>query len=472
MDEFYTLKMANLSLEQLNEWTKDHDNGKPPLYYMFMHFWLSHENEEGWTRLPSAIFGALTCVFASLLGMRFLGDRGWILGLLLALSPLHIWYSQEARMYTMMGLFCVLAFYFHTRFCQEGKGLDLVCFIITGVLTCYTHPYAFFFLAVTAVCALFHQPALKLKQLLTDGAAHLVIFGIFCLWIPRMIHSAVTSYQDPKGHNLAVFIYTVFNLFLGPSVGLSPDQLRVDRFHAFAENPGGALLIIIGLAVSVIISAIGFGILFRENRNAFVFALAGSVVLTVFPVIIAVLKPTITNNPRYAFLALFPLLLGLAAFFLKAWEKPLWTHRILGAVFAGFVALSLVDYYFVPEYERDDIRSAAHYLMGDNGKNVDFIFVCDPTDTETLGYYYHGPASIVGLNYPPSVSAPDEAATIKSALVGFKHPVLIYLRPDHGDARRQLPDLFESLYPLTDKQSWPGVTYYQFDASASSTPQR
>jgi uncharacterized membrane protein len=471
MDEVYTLNISVLPWPQMQQVNLQSDNGKPPLYYLLMKHWLPYGESEAWVRLPSVIFGALTCITACLIGRCFLGNRGWILGLLLAISPLHIWYSQETRMYAMLGLFGSLAFYFHLRFCQKRKLPDLILFGIFGILTCYSFPYGFFFLPVTAVCAFFYRPSLKLKELITDAVAHVLIFGTFCLWISRMIQAAQTTTQDYKGQHFLVLCYTIFNLFLGPSVGLSPDQLRQGGLHAFSLHPGGAVLLVLAFILCLAIFFIGLRILLRENWNAFIFAVAGCIFLIGFPCLVALLKSSVTNNPRYSFLALFPILLVVGVFYLNAWDKPLWIDRILGSVFAGFLALSLTNYYFVPEYGRDNVRIVAQYLMKSDDK-VDLVFVCDLSDADTFRYYYRGSAPIIGLTFRSNVSEAEEWAEIESASIGFNHPALVYLRADHGDPKHRLPALFQNRFHLLEEKNWPGVTAYKYDAQnpSSSTP--
>jgi hypothetical protein len=62
-------------------------------------------------RLPALLAGLACVPLCYWVGYRWLGDRGarWAT-LLLALSPVHLWYSAEARLYTPMVLTTLLAF--------------------------------------------------------------------------------------------------------------------------------------------------------------------------------------------------------------------------------------------------------------------------------------------------------------------------------------------------------------------------
>ena len=81
----------------------------PPLYYYLLHFWMmALGSGEIAVRGLSALLGAATVGLTYLLGRRLFGcPVGLAAALLLAVSPLQVQYSQEARMYmlaTLLGL--------------------------------------------------------------------------------------------------------------------------------------------------------------------------------------------------------------------------------------------------------------------------------------------------------------------------------------------------------------------------------
>ena len=78
----------------------------PPLYYYLLHFWMTaFGSGEIAVRALSALLGAATVWLTWLLGRRlFSAPVGLAAALLLALSPLHVQYSQETRMYVLATL--------------------------------------------------------------------------------------------------------------------------------------------------------------------------------------------------------------------------------------------------------------------------------------------------------------------------------------------------------------------------------
>lgn len=85
----------------------------PPLYFLVLHIFAKLAGERDLAlRLPSALFSTLTVPLVYALARR-LFDQRTALGatLLVALSPFHLWYAQEARMYTMVTALCTLSLY-------------------------------------------------------------------------------------------------------------------------------------------------------------------------------------------------------------------------------------------------------------------------------------------------------------------------------------------------------------------------
>ena len=82
----------------------------PPAYFLFIHVWNRVFGDgELWLRLPALLSGLFSICLAGHLASRYLGRGGGLMAaLLLACSPVHIWYSQEARPYST-GVFLVLA---------------------------------------------------------------------------------------------------------------------------------------------------------------------------------------------------------------------------------------------------------------------------------------------------------------------------------------------------------------------------
>ena len=109
LDEAFSIWMAQQPLAQMLQWAVRIDQ-HPPLYYALLHAWLGLGDGAGTVRALSALCGTLNIPIIFLLGRRLAGLRaGLLAALLLAVSPFHVHFAQEARMYALLALSASLA---------------------------------------------------------------------------------------------------------------------------------------------------------------------------------------------------------------------------------------------------------------------------------------------------------------------------------------------------------------------------
>ncbi len=109
LDEAFSVWMAAHPLPALFDWLMRIDQ-HPPLYYTLLHFWLQAGDEASYVRALSALFSTLTIPVLFLIAARIAGRRaGFIAAVILALSPFHVRFAQEARMYALLMLNASLA---------------------------------------------------------------------------------------------------------------------------------------------------------------------------------------------------------------------------------------------------------------------------------------------------------------------------------------------------------------------------
>ncbi len=108
-DEGYTVVFTHLPWRTLLGFGEGYDV-HPPLYYVLTKVVALALPDALAGRVLSAVAGALTIVALYACAVRLLDRRAALVAaLVLALAPLHLWYSQEARPYTLLGLFVTLA---------------------------------------------------------------------------------------------------------------------------------------------------------------------------------------------------------------------------------------------------------------------------------------------------------------------------------------------------------------------------
>jgi uncharacterized membrane protein len=128
----------------------------PPLYYTLAWLWtqLTGTGEFG-LRSLSAVAGVATVPVAYLLGAELCGRRaGIVAAALVAVNPMLLWYSQEARGYALLVLLTALAALYFIRALHRLEDVprrrDLTLWGVFSALALATHYFAIFPIALEA----------------------------------------------------------------------------------------------------------------------------------------------------------------------------------------------------------------------------------------------------------------------------------------------------------------------------------
>jgi 4-amino-4-deoxy-L-arabinose transferase-like glycosyltransferase len=166
-DEIATLvKSARLPLQQIL--TEFPGVNAHPLFSVLAHASLEAFGESAWAlRLPAAIFGVVSVAMVYVLGARLTSRaEAWAGAALLATSYHHIWFSQNARGYTLLGALTLLSTLFLIRAADAGRPRDYVLYALACAAGVYTHLTMAFVVAGQALVllvgwAIRWRPAMK-----------------------------------------------------------------------------------------------------------------------------------------------------------------------------------------------------------------------------------------------------------------------------------------------------------------------
>lgn len=124
----------------------------PPLYYVLAWGWAKvFGTGEFGLRSLTAVFGAATVPVAYSIGRQLASNRaGLIAAAVVAVNPMLIWYSQEARSYALLVFFGAFALLFFVRALRTGNGRDLAFWALASGLALCSHYFAVFAVAIEA----------------------------------------------------------------------------------------------------------------------------------------------------------------------------------------------------------------------------------------------------------------------------------------------------------------------------------
>jgi mannosyltransferase len=123
LDEAFSIWMGWQPVGEMLSWLVRIDQ-HPPLYYLLLHLWMAvlGSDDAATVRALSALFGTLTIPVVYLLGRHLADDKvGLLAALILAVSPFHVRFAQETRMYTLLTLNASLALYALARLLTDPR---------------------------------------------------------------------------------------------------------------------------------------------------------------------------------------------------------------------------------------------------------------------------------------------------------------------------------------------------------------
>ncbi|MCC7353688.1 MAG: glycosyltransferase family 39 protein [Anaerolineae bacterium] len=239
-DEAVTADVVQLGLERLTRWTAN--DIQPPFYYYLLAGWVGLAGSGEWAlRFPSALFGLLAVPLAYALGRRLFARGGewgrraaFLAALFACLSPLYVYYAQEARMYallTALGLLMAvfLVDWLHTPLRQEQRRDRWLAMIAVSIAAVYTHYYAFFLILAFALYFLAVWSRRRPRLVGAEALIALVSIGVaYFPWFPFVAnrYQADASYWRGTLKLGEALRHTFINFTLGETV-LEPVAVKL-----------------------------------------------------------------------------------------------------------------------------------------------------------------------------------------------------------------------------------------------------
>ena len=387
-DEIFTATQAVLPIKELLAWTAGDIH--PPGYYVILGL-LAHIG--GWAtqtpgmptdwlwRLPSAIFGVLAVAASYRLGCSLMGRKtATVTALLLAICPVAIQYSQEARMHELFLLAALLSTWVLARaLAHPARWWLWIAYGAATALSLYTVYLGFAVLAAQAVWVLLTALRRRPVRLLVSwGLGCAVACLLYVPWWPVLIAIVGQKLAPSPGTATAA---------LG-----APLQFGLNFLRSLGPADNWTVWLYFGLWIIGVTSLIKF----HPALAAF-----GAAWMLVPAVVAYGLNDPRALHMRNAFLLPVYLLFvargitWIAEGFRRA-EKQRMLPGVrllaLGVVIVAVTVTHLPTTYAIP---KTDWRGAARY-MEDRTRAGDVIVTGALFDMRRyLDYYYDGPAELV-----------------------------------------------------------------------------
>lgn len=396
----------------------------PPTYFLLLAAWRAVAGDSIYAlRFLSAAFGVLAVPLMFVLGRRLFSPLvGALAALLMAVSPFHIFYSQELRNYSLFVTLSLVSVWLTwrlrgaARWHRRRLGLG---WLVAAVALAYTHYFGLFILAFEVlalivmalrgratrrVWLLVGLAALAALPLIPFGLAQLRAgpqFDFEHLPVVRVLHEALTAYSlgMVKEVTLPWAQLWPYALLLLPAMWL------------WGRAP--------------------------RTRPPLVFSLGWLIVPLALLLLVSQITP-IYNGPRHILFGLPPFLMLIAASLggLRGW----WRLLILPALALALIPQSERVHAQFFSLVKDDARGAALYIS-QRATASDVVVLHDALMQFTFLPYYDGAAPVVTV--PRYASGDVAAAQAELARLAASHGRLWFVQepaPRDGFPQTALPE--------------------------------
>src|SRR5262245_50382029 len=331
VDEFSEITLAKESPTAII-WAND---SAPPLFPLALKTWLNVFQTDASARWFSVACGlvSIACVYA--IGSRLVNNAtGLAAAFVLALMPMHVYYSQFVRCYSLMFLLVTLDLWLLLRAADLNRARDWAAFAFVAILGAYTHYYFVIFLATSAVVALIANPRLRVSAKPYLAYAAIAVAMIPFIWLLPGDLEFQRGLRDPRPITAATFGYTYFSLFNGYTLGPSSSELQIITSTEAIRAAAPWLA-----AVGLIIVALGYGGWQQLKKSR---ALLEVTTLAILPLaILGVLS--IAGGLNYNVRSVTWIMIAVAVL-LGAGIAANWNRRHVRLATAAFVVISCVAF--------------------------------------------------------------------------------------------------------------------------------
>lgn len=400
----------------------------PPGYFAILWLW---GNTFGFSeisvRLPSVIFAVLTVFLTFLIGKELFSKKtGLLAALFLCFAPLHIYYSQEARMYSLAAFTVTLSSYFFLRLVSGlkygfwGYSFSIFLLLYSDYLPYLVLPAHIFFVII------YYRKLLKkyTASLIIGGSTVIPWFLIF----PDQFKKGIETSAIVSGWREVVGGAGYKEAILLP--------LKILTGRITFENKLLYILLIIIVSIPYVFA-------FKKLINHFSRGVNFLLLWTLIPIVSAfTLSFFIPIFNYFRFLFILPAIYLLTAAGLNKYKSYLRLSAVVLIVVFEILASGL--YLINPKFHREDWKSAVKFIEQNSDSRTLTLHKNSEIPASFTYYQSESINSLVAFNKIPAHSDKDLIDLDKN-LVSFERIFVFNYLVDITDPNRLLEAELEKL---------------------------
>ena len=393
------------------------------LFHLMLHYVILLGRSEVLVRAIPAISGILSVIALYALGKRLMGQTVALLAaFLLAVSPMHVWYSREARGYALLALFGLLAAYFMLRALSDNRIESWLGYVVLSACAAYTHSFGVLVIAALNLFAVLRFIMLRgPRAVIARWFVAQVVLGLaLAPFVRELTGQTSEGWGSWIGEKYGVPTLKT----LGITMGLFSFNT------AFDQNRRVYVLGLLVFAVPCLVALI-IGLRYvrrhgwwQERGEAVAFAL----IYLVAPIGALFLASQFT--PLYLERYLLPFVppyLLIVAYGLISMPRLEWRAALMLALLAITIAGLLAVY---TPGQKEDWRGGAAYVAA-GAQDGDMIVIYDAYASIPFDFYYQGKTREIAIS---RFAGDEELAQQAAAIASVRGRVWLVL--SHADEKR------------------------------------
>ncbi|MCE5301326.1 MAG: glycosyltransferase family 39 protein, partial [Spirochaetia bacterium] len=309
------------------------NNPHPPLFFMLEHIMAAVFGVSEWSmRLLPAVFGIANIFIIQKMTRTFYSEKVSLLAtFMFALNPYEIYYSQEARMYSLFLMTSLMILYY---FMLSIKYNNFVMgpFTLWSIIGLYVHNYTVLLLLILNIILFFRlRRELRIPLWITS------MLYIFIAWLPLSVFFLKGMAGSGYSHRGAIFtapFLSLKNYIFGLTIGL--DVFTITGLVA------ACLFFLIGMSTVRVM---------KEKKITDILSWTALLMVAIPWIESMIKKPVYSDRTLIVAGALAVIIIAIGASHLSRQGLALFV-----TVITVFYAVSLKNYYFEPQWQKTAYR--------------------------------------------------------------------------------------------------------------------
>jgi len=400
LDEGTTIRLASLSFKNLLAacyyW-----EANPFFYYFLLHHWINiFGTSEFALRSLSAIFGVMIIISTYYIGKKLVSRNvGILASLLVLISPLNLWFSQETRMYAFQSLLTLLSSYlFYSMLSSEKSNKNRWLYIVSSVFLIYTHYIGTIVLGVHFCYGLYYVCSQERKKFKLLLSTFIIIFIFYCPWLPvfyqKISPGGIQHHIQPPtlqqgGEAFSILSGIKIPYFVGTGTHIT-------------YNLSSLTYSLIGLTLILYTLILFTGIItsFIAKKPFFLFITAICSTPLVIFLISKSIVPCFNTMQVSSFVPIFALMIAMTIHYTPSlWplKKITILKKLCMFAIIMIAAFNIYNTFLIYRLNtKEDWRAAASYVESRAQEN-DIVFLNAPYIFSSFCYYYSRDTKITGI---------------------------------------------------------------------------